>query len=71
MIITFLERKKTPMYESKKCRLGKGGDTKGHDLNKIENKNMTIFANQVSDSSFSSGGDENNESDTWPAKMEH
>lgn len=32
---------------------------------------MTIFANQVSDSSFSSGGDENNESDTWPAKMEH
>lgn len=34
MIITFLERKKTPMYESKKCRLGIGGDTKGHDLKK-------------------------------------
>lgn len=33
------------MYESKKCRLGKGGDIKGYDLNKIENKNMIIFVN--------------------------
>lgn len=37
MIITFLEfleRKKKLMYESKKCRLGKGGENKGHDLKK-------------------------------------
>lgn len=60
------------MYESKKCRFGKGGDTKGHYLEKrIEIRNTTSFANQVFDSSFSSGGDENNESDTWPAEMEH
>lgn len=55
----------------KNAGLEKGVTLKDITWKKIEIRNTTSFANQVFDSSFSSGGDENNESDTWPAKMEH